>query len=84
MAANDEFATEVERLYEEEEKWDEYKMKMEEESKNLVEVNDILEKNKERLTESVKVLTFDNDKLITEKQEEREQHNEAIKVKTSI
>merc|ERR1719290_319414 len=79
MAANEEFATEVERLYREEEKWEEERENLEGDRLKMEEEKVKLEGERDRLAETVKLVTFDNDRLLTEKLDEKEQHNKTIK-----
>ena len=86
MKANEEFATEVTHLYEEEEKWREEKQKLEQsladtkvELSNQVESLQLqwrqerekMEGREENLLESVKMLSHDNARLIKEREEEQ-------------
>ena len=86
MKANEEFATEVTHLYEEEEKWREEKQELEQNLANTkVELNNQLESvqqqlrqerekmegREENLLESVKMLSHDNARLIKEREEEQ-------------
>ena len=83
FAANKEFVDEVKRLYREEDKWEEETLKLKAESANISdsfaselqivksdweeeEKKYILQKDK--LLESIRVLTFDNDRLLQEKE----------------
>ena len=83
LAANDEFAEEVKRLYREEEMWEEETMKLKAESakisdsfaSELQRVKSDWEEEKTRyklqkdkLLESIRLLTFDNDRLLKEKE----------------
>ena len=81
MAANEEFATEVERLYREEEKWEEERENLEGDRLKMEEEKVKLEGERDRLAETVKLVTFDNDRLLTEKLDEKEKHNTTIKVR---
>merc|ERR1719360_96857 len=82
MKANKEFVEEVERLYRQEESWELEKQKLDEqiaelqgtllqENKSWKEEKNKLDNKIDQLVDSVKILTFDNDKLIQEKELER-------------
>ena len=98
MAANEEFATEVSRLYEEEERGNQERQKLEAEMESLkinlqkqLEDSDEhweeerrrLECQEQRLLESVKMLSQDNAKLIKEKQDEHISQSKSHQVELS-
>ena len=83
LAANEEFVDEVKRLYREEEIWEEETLKLKAESANISdsfeselqivksdweEEEKKYQLQKDKLSESIIVLTFDNDKLLQEKE----------------
>jgi len=87
MTANQEFVEEVERLYAAEERWEDEKQNLIQSHQQAAteaqsalskaeEEKSKLEHNVDQLVETVKLLTFDNDKLIKEREEEQ---NEASK-----
>jgi len=87
MNANQEFVEEVERLYAAEERWEDEKQNLIQSHQQAAseaqaalskaeEEKSKLEHNVDQLVETVKLLTFDNDKLIKEREEEQ---NEASK-----
>merc|ERR1712173_582548 len=86
LAANEEFVGEVKRMYREEEKWENEITKLKEENvklgdsfaEELKQVEDSWEEEEkeyklkqERLLESIRVLTIDNERLIQEKEDTR-------------
>ena len=98
MAANEEFASEVTRLYEEEARWVEERteltMQMEtitEElreqlragEENWAEERRRMEEQEQRLVESVKMVSGDNDKLIREREEEQASQSKSHQVVVS-
>ena len=83
LAANEEFVEEVKRLYREEEIWEEETLKLKAESAKIsdsfaselqIVKSDWEEEEKkyklqkDKLLESIRVLTFDNDRLLQEKE----------------
>ena len=85
LAANEEFAEEVKRLYREEKLWEEEVFKLKAETSDISErlgreLKDIQEdweegkrkykSQEEKLVESVRVLTFDNDRLLQEREKD--------------
>ena len=83
LAANEEFVEEVKRLYQEEEIWEEETIKLKAESAKISdsftgelqrvktdweEEETRYKLQKDKLLESIRVLTFDNDRLIQEKE----------------
>ena len=98
MAANEEFGTEVSRLYEEEERGNQERQRLEAEMESLkinlhkqLEDSDEhweeerrrLECQEQRLLESVKMLSQDNAKLIKEKQDEHISQSKSHQVELS-
>ena len=86
IAANEEFSQEVQRLYKEEELWEQESAKLKKEAdemskvfeEDLKKVQDKCEDEKkktvkqiENLIESVRVLTNDNDRLLKEREREK-------------
>ena len=99
MKANEEFATEVTHLYEEEEKWREEKQELEQSlADTKVELNNQLESlqlqlrqerekmegREENLLESVKMLSHDNARLIKEREEEQINQSKSHQVISNI
>ena len=98
MTANEEFAAEVSRLYEEEERWNQERQRLEAEMESVnVSLQKQLEDSEEqweeerrrlecqeqRLLESVKMLSQDNAKLIKEKQDEHISQSKSHQVELS-
>ena len=99
MKANEEFATEVTHLYEEEEKWREEKQELEQSlADTKVELDNQLqslrlqwgqerekmEGREENLVESVKMLSHDNARLIKEREEEQINQSKSHQVISNI
>ena len=99
MKANEEFATEVTHLYEEEEKWREEKQELEQSlADTKAELNNQLESlelqwrqergkmegREENLLESVKMLSQDNARLIKEREEEQINQSKSHQVISNI
>ena len=99
MKANEEFATEVTHLYEEEEKWREEKQELEQSlADTKVELDNQLqslqlqwgqerekmEGREENLVESVKMLSHDNARLIKEREEEQINQSKSHQVISDI
>ena len=98
MTANEEFAAEVSRLYEEEERWSQERQRLEAELESVnislqkqledseerwEEERRQLECQEQRLLESVKMLSQDNAKLIKEKQDEHISQSKSHQVQLS-
>ena len=96
LSANEEFAEEVKRLYREEEMWEEETLKLKSETADISErlgreLKDIQEdweegkrkykSQEEKLVESVRVLTFDNDRLLQEREKEKLTSSKSHKVR---
>ena len=98
MAANEEFASEVTRLYEEEARWAEERTKLTRQmesiteelreqlragEENWAEERRRLEEQEQRLVESVKMVSGDNAKLIREREEEQASQSKSHQVVVS-
>ena len=99
IAANEEFSQEVQRLYKEEELWEQESAKLKKEAdemskvfeEDLKKVQDKCEDEKkktlkqiENLIESVKVLTNDNDRLLKEREREKLNSSKSHQVRNLI
>ena len=98
MAANEEFASEVTRLYEEEARWAEERTELTRQmetiteelreqlragEENWAEERRRLEEQEQRLVESVKMVSGDNAKLIREREEEQASQSKSHQVVVS-
>ena len=98
MAANEEFASEVARLYEEEAGWAEERRELTREKEDVTrdlreqlrageerwgEERRRLEDQEQRLVESIKMLSGDNAKLIREREEDRASQSKSHQVVVS-
>ena len=98
MAANEEFASEVTRLYEEEARWAEERTELTRQTETVTEdLRDQLrageqswaderrrlEEQEQRLVESVKMVSGDNAKLIREREEEQASQSKSHQVVVS-
>ena len=99
IAANEEFSQEVQRLYKEEELWEQESAKLKKEAdemskvfeEDLKKVQDKCEDEKkktvkqiENLIESVRVLTNDNDRLLKEREREKLNSSKSHQVRNLI
>ena len=98
MAANEEFASEVTRLYEEEARWAEERTELTRQMETIkeelreqlrageeswAEERRRLEEQEQRLVESVKMVSGDNAKLIREREEEQASQSKSHQVVVS-
>ena len=98
MAANEEFASEVTRLYEEEARWAEERTELTRQmesiteelreqlragEENWAEERRRMEEQEQRLVESVKMVSGDNAKLIREREEEQASQSKSHQVVVS-